>query len=252
MSALPVIGVIACTRAVEGENAQIVKERYLNAVRQHADALPLILPSNLDADDVAALLPRMDALLLTGSNSNISPARYRSPHAQRGMLDAARDSATARLIDAAVEGGTPLFGICRGLQEINVAFGGTLVDERDAGTPEFSHHAPDGVDLDAMFAYGHDAEVVPGAAYEKALAVSGPLKINSVHYQRIGELGEGLSAAVRSHDGVVEAVAAAGTKAPVFAVQWHPEWEAEKRPHDLAFWRYVGEAARRAAGLSQA
>ena len=134
MPALPVVGVIACRRSVEGEDAQIVKERYLDAVRRNADALPLIVPNNLDADDVINLLPRMDALLLTGSNSNIAPSRYGSTEAQRGMLDATRDNSTARLIEAAVERGTPLFGICRGLQEINVAFGGSLADERDIGT----------------------------------------------------------------------------------------------------------------------
>ncbi len=247
MPALPVVGVIACRRSVEGEDAQIVKERYLNAVRQNADALPLIVPNNLDADDVINLLPRMDALLLTGSNSNIAPSRYGSTEAQRGMLDATRDSATARLIEAAVERGTPLFGICRGLQEINVAFGGSLADERDIGTQEFSHHAPDDASLEAMFAHAHGATVVPGAAFEKVLGVSGPIAVNSVHYQRIDRLGHGLAATVHADDGVIEAVAASGTRAPVFAVQWHPEWPVNQHPHDIAFWRYLGEQARLAA-----
>ncbi|EKF44037.1 gamma-glutamyl-gamma-aminobutyrate hydrolase family protein [Nitratireductor indicus] len=248
MAFLPVVGVIACTRPVEGEAAQIVKERYLRAVRQHAEALPVILPSNLQPGDVGGILPRIDAVLLTGSNSNIEPSRYGSPLARRGLADGARDDTSAGLIEAAVKGGKPLFGICRGLQEINVAFGGTIEDERENGQPGISHHAPEDADLEAMFGYGHAAQVVDGGAYAKAIGTSGRIDVNSVHFQRIGKLGQGLSATVKSLDGVVEGVAATGSKAPVFAVQWHPEWRPEERPHDLAFWHYLGRVARGEAG----
>lgn len=248
MANLPVVGVIACTRPVEGEAAQIVKERYLLAVRRHAEALPVILPSNLLPGDMDGLLPRLDAVLLTGSNSNIEPSRYGSPLARRGPADGPRDDTTARLIEAAVKEGKPLFGICRGLQEINVAFGGTIEDERENGQPELSHHAPEDANLEAMFGYGHAARVVAGGAYEKEIGTHGEIDVNSVHFQRIGKLGQGLAATVESLDGVVEGVVATGSKAPVFAVQWHPEWRPEERPHDLAFWHYLGRVARGETG----
>ena len=149
----------------------------------------------------------------------------------------------AALIAAAMAAGKPVFGICRGLQEINVALGGTLVDQRDGTNQELAHHAPDGVDLDLMFAHGHSVDVVPGTPLA-AIAGEGSLAVNSVHFQTIGALGKGLVVNARAGDGVVEAVSSTGTAAPILAVQWHPEWRPEGRAHDLAFWRNMGDVAR--------
>ena len=241
----PVIGVISCNRTVEGEDAYIVKTRYVDAVARYADAAPLICPSIDNVGNADAIIARLDAILLTGSNSNIEPQRYGAASG-RAPFDASRDAMSDALIKAAIAAGKPVFGICRGLQEINVALGGTLVDQRDGPEPALPHHAPDGVSIDEMFGYGHQVELVAGTPLADITGAKS-IAINSVHYQAIGELGRGLVVNARAEDGVVEAVSSSAGASPILAVQWHPEWRPDGRPHDLAFWREIGEIARSAA-----
>lgn len=237
-----VIGVMACARLVEGESAQTVKLRYLEGVSRHADAAPVILPSFQDPANATAIVARLDAILLTGSSSNIDPARYASGAPAMAPTDAGRDGFSTALIHAAVDAGKPVFGICRGLQEINVAFGGTLRDMRGTSAAA-THHAPDDADLAAMFGHAHDIAVIPGSLLDR-YAGAASLRVNSVHFQTIDTLGKGLAANATAADGVIEAISASHTAAPVFAVQWHPEWQPDDRPHDLAFWTFLGQAAR--------
>lgn len=238
----PVIGVIACGRAVEGEPAQAVKHRYLEAVETHADAIPLIVPSNLDVTHAAEIVARLDAVMLTGSNSNIAPHHYGSALDGQAPIDDDRDDFSQALIHAAIRAAKPVFGICRGLQEINVALGGTLRDLREAGQGHV-HHAPPDVSLEDMFGFAHEIDVAPTGVLHRIVEAD-RLRVNSVHFQAIDRIGEGLVVNASGPGGIVEAVAASHTPAPVFAVQWHPEWRPEGRAHDLAFWHYLSEAAR--------
>lgn len=238
----PVVGVIACGREVEGEPAQAVKHRYLEALERFADAIPLILPSNQSVANVGDIVARLDAVMLTGSNSNIAPRQYGSDLSGAAPVDEGRDGMSLAIIHAAITAGKPVFGICRGLQEINVALGGSLRDLRD-GSQANRHHAPPGVPLDQMFAFGHDVDVVSNGTLHR-FAASARLAVNSVHFQAIDRLAAGLIVNATGPDGVIEAISAGHTPAPVFAVQWHPEWRPEQRPHDIAFWHYLGEAAR--------
>lgn len=238
----PVIGVIACGRVVESEPAQAVKHRYLEAVERYAQAIPLIVPSNQSMDHVADIVARLDAVLLTGSNSNIAPRHYGSRNEGQAPVDDGRDTLSQALIHAAITAAKPVFGICRGLQEINVALGGTLRDLRGVGMADGHHAAPD-ASLADMFAFGHDIEVTANGMLRR-YAKAGRLSVNSVHFQAIDRLADGLVVNATGPQGVIEALAATNTPAPVFAVQWHPEWQPADRPHDLAFWHYLGEAAR--------
>lgn len=240
-ASLPIVGVIACAREVEGEPAQAVKHRYLEALVNHAGAVPMIVPNNQPPANAAAIAARLDALLLTGSNSNIAPARYGSSSAGAPPVDEGRDAFSVALIAACIAAGRPVIGICRGLQEINVAFGGTLKDMRD--DPAGTHHAPAGVSLDAMFGHNHQVRVEPHSPLA-AITGAAELTVNSVHYQSIDRLGAGLAVAARSEDGGIEAIYATATPATVVAVQWHPEWRPAERQHDLALWAYLGKAAR--------
>ncbi|MBJ6987776.1 gamma-glutamyl-gamma-aminobutyrate hydrolase family protein [Devosia sp. MC521] len=237
----PLIGVISCNREVEGEAAYIVKTRYVDAITRYANALPVICPSIDEVDNARALVERLDAILLTGSNSNIEPSRY-GANAGAGPFDPKRDAMSFALIAAARELGKPVFGVCRGLQEINVALGGTLRDERTANTGTLVHHAPPDASLDDMFDHGHLARPQTGSQFA-AVAGEEPITINSVHYQCIDVLAPELEANVLSEDGVVEAVSNRDGS-PILAVQWHPEWCTAGRTHDLAFWAAVGEIAR--------
>jgi len=238
----PVIGVIACGREVEGEPAQAVKHRYLEAVERLAEAIAVIIPTNQPADHVADIVARLDAVMLTGSNSNIAPRHYGSADEGQEPIDDGRDDFGQALIHAAITAAKPVFGICRGLQEINVALGGTLRDLRGTGLSE-DHHAPPDVSLEEMFAFGHWVDVSANGALHR-FAGQAKLEVNSVHFQAVDRLAEGLVVNATGPGGVIEAVAATHTPAPVFAVQWHPEWRPDNRPHDLAFWHYLGEAAR--------
>lgn len=238
----PVIGVIACGRTVEGEPAQAVKHRYLEAVERFAEAVPLIVPSNQAVANAAEIVGRLDALVLTGSNSNIAPRHYGSSSQGQAPIDDGRDDFSQALIQAAITAAKPVFGICRGLQEINVALGGTLRDLRETGLAA-KHHAPAEAALDEMFGYSHPIKISANGTLHRFVEAT-TLVVNSVHFQAIDRLAEGLVVNATGPDGVIEAVAATHTPAPVFAVQWHPEWRPENRPHDLAFWHYLGEAAR--------
>jgi putative glutamine amidotransferase len=238
----PVIGIIACGRAVEGETAQIVKHRYIEGVERFADAIPLIIPSHQATRNAADIVAHVDAILLTGSNSNIDPKRYGVSGPRHEPVDSARDSFSAALVQAAIAAAKPVFGICRGLQEINVAMGGTLRDMR-AGAGAGTHHAADDADLDGMFAHSHTIDLAPGGTLAAATG-STSLVVNSVHFQTIDRLAPGLMVNATGPDQIIEAIASTATVAPVFAVQWHPEWRPQERPHDLAFWQFVGRVAR--------
>ena len=240
---LPVVGVISCGRSVEGETAQAVKHRYLDAVMHHAGAVPVLLPSNQPAANAAPLTDRVDALLLTGSNSNIAPGRYGGSHEALPPVDEDRDEFGLALIAAAIAARKPVLGVCRGLQEINVAFGGSLRDLRGGTDAILAHHAPDGVPLDVMFGHVHRVDVAPGSPLAQMTGAAA-FEVNSVHFQVIDRLGEGLAVSARGADGVIEAIHSTETEAPVVAVQWHPEWRPEGRPHDLALWTWFGELAR--------
>lgn len=245
MTSKPLVAVISCVREVEGEPASIVKRRYIEAVTTHADAVPVIVPAWSDASAAYAIIERVDAILLTGSNSNIEPQRYGEAGDGTPPFDTDRDRLTQHLIQAAIAKSKPVFGVCRGLQEINIAFGGTLADERAGSAPDFSHHATEGADLETMFGHTHAARIAPGGQLSRIVG-EGEVTINSAHFQRVARIGEGLRVEAQAPDGVIEALSASDTNAPVVAVQWHPEWRPAEREHDMAFWRYLGRAARAA------
>jgi len=244
----PILGVIACNRAVnDGQAAQAVMTRYLNAAMTYADAAALLIPAMPALMHAREIAPRLDGLLLTGTPSNLDPKRYGEiADDAPGPFDPDRDEMTARLIDAMLGLGKPVFGICRGFQELNVAFGGTL--RRDVGAhPELTpHHAPSDHSFDAYFDHSHSVKLTPGGLLHRAFGRD-QLDVISVHYQGAARLGEGLRVEAVAPDGVVEAVSAEVNGAPVLAVQWHPEWRAHEDPDRQTFFRLLGRALRREA-----
>ncbi len=242
----PVLGIVCCTRRVGSDQAQAVMNRYIEAATRYADCAALLAPSLPDLMTAAELAPRLDGLLMTGSPSNIEPARYGQADAAdaEGPFDPARDTMGAALLDAMLKLGKPVFGICRGLQEINVAFGGSL--RRDTGGVEGSdlaHHAPADAAFDAMFEHKHDVAFQTGGWLREALGVDHDT-VNSVHFQGIDRLGAGLRVEATAPDGLVEAVSAEVNGAPVVAVQWHPEWRTASNPRSQLFFELLGRALR--------
>ncbi len=244
MSARPVAGIICCTRTVGIEPAQAVMNRYVAGTMRYADAAALLVPSMpglMRASEVAA---RLDGLMLTGSPSNLVPALYGEEIGDApGPFDAARDTMTTELIKAMLDLGRPVFGICRGFQEINVAFGGTLRRDMAASEALIPHHAPDDVDFNGMFDHRHPVDLTPGGVLSKVFGAD-RIVVNSVHYQGVDRLGEGLTVEARAPDGVVEAVSATVSGAPLLAVQWHPEWQTAANAQSQTFFQLFGRALR--------
>ncbi|MDR3507666.1 MAG: gamma-glutamyl-gamma-aminobutyrate hydrolase family protein [Caulobacteraceae bacterium] len=247
----PVLGVVCCTRMIGIEHAQAVINRYVTAAMTYADAAALLVPALPGLMSAREVAPRLDGILLTGSPSNLNPERYGQvePDAP-GPFDHDRDTMTADLIEAMLELGRPVFGICRGLQELNVAFGGTLRRDMAEHPDLLAHHAPEDVGFNEMFDNEHDVILSPGGLLQKGLGRD-RLKVNSVHYQGIDRLGSGLNAEARAPDGVVEAVSARVNGAPVLAVQWHPEWRPAANPDSQAFFRLLGQALRGELAVSE-
>jgi len=240
----PVAGIICCTRTVGAEPAQAVMNRYVASAMAYADAAALLVPSMPELMKASEVAARLDGLMLTGSPSNLDPALYGQEVVDApGPFDAARDAMTADLIRAMLDLGRPVFGVCRGFQEINVAFGGTLRRDMAASDELIDHHAPDEVDFNGMFDHEHRVDLAPGGVLATAFGAE-VATVNSVHYQGVDRLGEGLAVEARAPDGVVEAVSASVNGAPVLAVQWHPEWKTERNPQSQAFFQLFGRALR--------
>ena len=245
LTARPVLGIICCTRAVYDEPAQAVINRYVIGALAYADCAGLLVPNLSGLMSAGEVAPRLDGLLLTGSPSNIAADRYGQEDASDvvGPYDPGRDAMTLGLIDAMLERGRPVFGICRGLQEINVAFGGTLRRDTSRNPDLLKHHAPDDDAFDDWFEHKHDVALVPGGRLHAAYGLDG-LHVNSVHYQGIDRLGVGLAVEATAPDGITEAVSAKINGAPVLAVQWHPEWKTAENPESQVFFKMLGEALR--------
>ena len=243
MAARPVLGIIACNRTVGSEVAQVVINRYATAAMRHADCAALIIPSLPGYMRAGEVVGRLDGVLLTGTPSNVEPARYGDPAAGEGPFDPDRDRMMLELVEAVIAAQRPLFGICRGFQEINVALGGTLRRDTSAAGELLPHHAPEGVAFDAMFDHRHKVDLVEGGLL--AAAYQAPsLDVNSVHYQGIGELADGLQVEARAPDGLVEAYSARPNGAPLLAVQWHPEWATDDSDQSQTYFRLLGRALR--------
>ncbi|WP_443750303.1 gamma-glutamyl-gamma-aminobutyrate hydrolase family protein [Asticcacaulis solisilvae] len=239
----PVVGIMACNRTVGVENAHAVMERYVRAAVLFGDCHALLIPPMTEGFSSGAITERLDGLMLTGSPSNIGAQRYGQDGGE-GPFDDGRDTVSLAMIECMVTMGKPVFGICRGFQEINVVLGGSL--RRDVGRrmgSALSHHAPDSAGFDAMFDHHHPVDLVPGGVlagvYERPR-----ISVNSVHYQGIDKLGEGLTVEARAPDGLIEAVSANIGGSQVLAVQWHPEWHTASHPDSQVFFHLMGCALR--------
>ncbi len=239
----PVLGVIACNRTIGTETAQAVMNRYIRAAMQYADVAALIIPSLPDLMTAAEVAPRIDGILLTGSPSNVGTARYGDDQAGEGPFDDNRDEIAMSMVDRMIDAQKPVFGICRGFQEINVALGGTLRRDTSASDDLIRHHAPDDVAFDAMFEHRHPVDLAEGGMLASAYAKP-DLVVNSVHYQGIGRLADGLSVEARAPDGLIEAYSARPNGAPLLAVQWHPEWGTKNDPDSQTYFHLLGKALR--------
>jgi putative glutamine amidotransferase len=243
---LPVIGIPADRRLCGKHPFHMAGEKYISAVAGGARALPMLIPALGAELELSAILAACDGLMLTGSPSNVEPHHYRGPASAPGTLhDPSRDATTLPLIPRAVEAGVPVLAVCRGFQEMNVAYGGTLHQRlHEVG---FSDHREDESDpLDVQYGPAHEVLLEPGGLF-RDMSGQDRLEVNSLHWQGVETLGRDLKVEARAPDGVIEAFRVAD--APTFAVgvQWHPEWQFDKNPFSRALFAAFGDACRRRA-----
>ena len=221
----------------------MVGEKYARAVMEAAGAAPLLIPALAEELRFDELLDRLDGLLFTGSPSNVEPHRYQGPPSVPGTLhDPARDATTLPLIRKAVEAGVPVFGICRGFQEMNVAFGGTL-HQRVHEVQGFLDHRDDETQpLEVQYGPAHDVTLEPGGVL-RSLSANDRVRVNSLHSQGIERLGSELAIEARAPDGLVEAFRVARAPGIALAVQWHPEWQVMSNSFSRALFAAFGQAA---------
>jgi len=224
-----------------------VGEKYITAVLDVAGTLPLLIPAIGRELSLDGLLDGFDGLLFTGSESNVEPQHYGGDPSVPGTLhDPARDATTLPLIRAAVAAGVPVLGICRGFQEMNVAFGGTLW-QRVHETGLFQDHREDPADpLDLQYGPSHEVTLVPDGLLQR-LHGEARIEVNSLHWQGVRTLGPGLVAEGHAPDGLVEAFRIEGAPAFAVGVQWHPEWKAADQAFSRTLFRAFGDAARQRA-----
>ncbi len=239
----PVIGIPADRRLLGHHWFHCVGEKYINAVALAADAVPVLVPA-LGEQHLQDWLDSFDGILFTGSASNVEPLRYQGEPATPDTLhDPERDATTLPMITRAVKAGLPVFGICRGFQEMNVAFGGSLVQKLQEQPGKLDHREDPTQPLEAQYAPAHDIELTDGGLLH-GLAGQRRVKVNSVHSQGVGRLGAGLLTEAVAEDGVIEAFRIDGAPAFALAVQWHPEWKVMDNPFSRALFAAFGEAGR--------
>ena len=241
-AAKPVVLVPACNRLLGHHPFHIAGKKYIDAVRL-AGCQPLVVPS-ASLDELDALLALADGLLLTGSPSNVHPSHFdEGVHNPDLPLDTARDAWTLPLIPQALARGVPLFAICRGTQETNVALGGSL-HQAVQEVPGFKdHRADDSAAVEVQYAASHGVEVEPGGLLARVLDRS-RFHVNSLHGQAVNRLAPGLVVEARSPDGVIEAFSQPDAPGFNLCVQWHPEWLAQDNPISMQLFAAFGAACR--------
>lgn len=240
----PLVGVVSDRRMVGLHPFHMVGEKYLAAVADAAHAYPVSLPSLADGFDVLDVIDRLDGLLLTGSPSNIEPHHYLGEPSEAGSWhDPERDLAALALIPAAIRVGMPVFAICRGFQEMNVAFGGSLHQKVHEVAGYHLHKENPDDPIEVQYGPSHEVGFSEGGLLHEIVGQA-HATVNSLHGQGVKKLGEGLRVEALADDGLIEAFVVEDTPGFNLSVQWHPEWQASGNPVSLALFQAFGDACR--------
>jgi putative glutamine amidotransferase len=248
---IPLVALPACRWEKDGQSYHTIGDKYVRAVAEAAGCLPMMLPSLEGAIDLDDLVDKLDGLVLTGSPSNVHPQHYGdAPSEKAKPYDPARDAVTLPLIRKAAEAGLPLLAICRGLQELNVAFGGTLYPKVHEVDGREDHRRPQSDDLDVQYGPRHTVELAPDGQLRRVLAAE-RVEVNSLHHQAVREIAPTLKLEGWAPDGTVEALSWPAAPGFLLAVQWHPEYKAAGNPVSAKLFQAFAEAARARARLRQ-
>lgn len=240
----PIVIVPACTREIGAHLYHAVQYKYVDAVVRGAGCAPLVVPALGEAFDLETVLSISDGIMLTGSASNVHASHYEQDVRDPALpLDPARDATTLPLVRAALKRGMPIFAICRGFQEMNVALGGSLHQAVQEVEGMMDHREnPDG-SLDNQYGPAHPIDVVAGSLLSRILEGAREITVNSLHGQGIDRHGKGIVVEATAHDGLVEAFSVPAVPFAL-AVQWHPEWRLLHNPDSVKIFRAFGQACR--------
>jgi len=247
----PIIGVPADRRILEPHPFHMAGEKYLKAVTEAANAVPLIIPVLADDLAIDELVDQVDGVLLTGSPSDIEPHHYGGESDDPDALtDPHRDALTLPIAKHALDTGVPLLAVCRGFQELNVVLGGTL-HQKVHDVPGYHNHKENPEDpLDVQYGPSHPIMLVAGGLLSR-LAGAEEVTVNSLHGQGVKKLANGVTVEAVADDGLIEAFTVDSAKGFALAVQWHPEWQAAKNEFSSAIFRAFGDACRERASERQ-
>ena len=250
-AAKTVIGIPADRRMHGGHPFHQVGEKYIRAVTDGVGGIPLPIPVLAEDLEIDELLGLFDGILFSGSPSDIEPHHYAgTPSAPGTLHDAERDALTLPLARRALETGVPVFAICRGFQELNVALGGSL-HQKVAEVPGYHMHKENPDDpLEVQYGPSHDVVLVEGGVLH-ALFGQATAAVNSLHGQGVARLADGLVVEAIADDGLVEAFRVDDVPGFNLAVQWHPEWRATDNEFSMAMFKAFGDACRQRAAERQ-
>ena len=238
----PAVLVPACNRMVGQHPFHIAGKKYIDAIRL-AGCLPLIVPF-VQSDELDELLDHADGVLLTGSPSNVHPSHFGEDVYDPSLpLDQERDAWTLPMIPRALARGIPLFAICRGFQEANVALGGSLYQAVQEVPGQRDHRGITDKTPEEQYDFAHEVIVEAGGALETIVGTR-EFKVNTAHGQGVKQLAPGLRVEARAPDGLVEAFSMNNAPGFNLCVQWHPEWKAASNPISLQLFTAFGDACR--------
>ncbi len=244
-SSPPIIGLSGCRGDVDGHPSAGTSQYFIEAVDQVCEAIPLIIPALGEKLDRRALLNHVDGLIFTGSASNVEPFHYDGPESEEGTVhDPDRDAMTLPLIREAVDAGVPILCICRGFQELNVAFGGSLHQKVFEVPGLMDHRSNHDLSWEEQYGLAHKMSLVEGG-YFAQLAGKAEITVNSLHGQGIDRLADGLSMEAVAPDGLIEGASVTGAKGFAVGVQWHPEFGAKNDYFSSALFNAFADAARK-------
>ncbi len=242
----PLIGISCCKKpfGIFAMPNHAASDTYVHAVDELMGGVPVLIPANGEHAAIATLIARLDAIILTGSRSNVQPTLYHGRAHPEGIPeDPDRDGVTMPLIRAAVAAGVPLLAICRGFQEFNVAMGGTLHQRLQDLPGRFDHSTPVVANAHARTAKAHSVSIVPGSWVHR-IAGATELTVNSLHNEGIDRLAPGLVVEATAPDGTIEAVRAVDAPGLAIGLQWHPEYDWARNPVSRRLLEAFGEAVR--------
>jgi putative glutamine amidotransferase len=243
----PVVGIPSDHRMVGKHPFHMVGEKYISAVRDGAAATPLLIPVLANPIPPEELLAAVDGFLFTGSPSNVAPRHYGGAAPREGVLqDELRDDTTLPLLKAAVAAGKPVLCVCRGFQELNVAFGGSLHQHVQELEGRADHRENSDAPLEEQYGPSHSISVQPGCLLADILG-AGTFQVNSLHAQGIDRLASPLHADAKAPDGTIEAVSMPEARGYLLGVQWHPEWRWAENEVSRAIFESFGEALKEAS-----